>query len=121
LEGRYATGFLGMSSLYDGGLVATILALGAAVGGLGMRMYGARAGKQSTILSATTSAAEALSAAAAALVTPLQDQLAQARERIRVLEERDQVNKERIRTLEDRGLQYERELGVLRGRLEADI
>lgn len=102
----------------EGGVVATILALGAAVGGVGMRAYGARAGKQSTILSATTSAAEALSAAAAALVTPLQDQLAQARERIRVLEDRDQVSKDRIATLEDRCQEYERELRVLNRRLE---
>lgn len=102
----------------DGGLIATILALGAAIGGIGMRAYGARAGKQSTILSATTSAAEALSAAAAALVTPLQDQLAQARERIRVLEDRDHVNKDRIRTLEQRARGYEQELRVLNERLE---
>ena len=103
----------------EGGVVATVLALGAAVGTVGTRIYTARSAKQSTILSATTSAAEALSAAAAALVTPLQDQLAQARERIRVLEDRDQANKERIHTLEQRAREYDRELNVLTMRLES--
>lgn len=101
----------------DGGLIATILALGAAVGTVGTRIYTARSAKQSTILSATTSAAEALSAAAAALVTPLQDQLAQARERIRVLEDRDIVNKDKIRTLEVQAEEYKHELAVVRATL----
>jgi hypothetical protein len=102
------------------GLVTAILALGAAVGGVAVRWANLRTDKQSTILGATTSAAEALSAAAAALVTPLQDQLAEARERIRVLEDRDAANKDRIRKLEARAVQYDQELTILAARQVTD-
>ena len=45
----------------EGGVVATVLALGAAVGTVGTRIYTARSAKQSTILSATTSACRSCS------------------------------------------------------------
>lgn len=101
-------------------VISAVLALGAALGGVGVRWASLRTDKQSTILGATTSAAEALSAAAAALVTPLQQQLAEARERIRVLEDRDAASKERIRKLEARAVQYDHELTVLATRQVTD-